>query len=124
MPGDVAAPHPDAPGRRSGAEAGAWRVPLLRWGISVASLIAGLAILVVFRRGVPHVEWIVGYVVVLWLLFAVLTQTRARLVTRGRHRVLFAADYTVQTLYHDLATRDEPYAFYPFAQLTGPALAS
>jgi hypothetical protein len=102
MPGDVSAPHPDAPGRRRGVEAGAWRAPLRRWGISVASLIAGLAILVVFRRGVPHVEWIVGYVVVLWLLFAVLTQTRARLVTRGRHRVLFAADYTVQTLYHDL----------------------
>jgi hypothetical protein len=70
--------------------------------VSIASLLSGLAVLFVFRRGVPHVAWIVGYVVVLWLLFAVLTQTRARLLTRGRHRVLLAADYTVQTLYHGL----------------------
>jgi hypothetical protein len=102
-------PIPDAAPRPAGAPAPwrqasgrAWRGPLLRWGISLASLVAGLAILFVFRRGVPHVEWIVGYLVVLWLLFAVLTQMRARLATRGRHRVLLAADYTVQTLYHDV----------------------
>jgi hypothetical protein len=48
----------------------------------------------------------------------------------GRARITFDRTHATvvgvvgQTLYHDLATRDEPYAFYPFAQLTGPALAS
>ena len=56
----------------------------------------------VFRRGVPHVGWIVGYIVVLWLLFAVLGQTRAALLARGRHLVVVAGDYTIQTLYHGL----------------------
>jgi hypothetical protein len=51
---------------------------------------------------VPHVSWIVGYIVVLWLLFAVLTQMRARLESRGRRLVVVAADYTIQTLYHGL----------------------
>ncbi len=81
----------------------AWRGLVLRWGVSVASLIGGLAALLVFRRGLPHVGWIVGYVVVLWLLFTVLTQTRERQVeTRGRRLVVAAGDYTIQTLYHGL----------------------
>jgi uncharacterized protein DUF5924/DUF2914 family protein len=80
----------------------AWRSFLTRWAVSLASLIAGLVALLVFRRGVPHVGWIVGYVVVLWLLFAVLTQTRQRLVAGGRRLVLVAGDYTIQTLYHGL----------------------
>jgi hypothetical protein len=80
----------------------AWRSFFTRWAVSLASLIAGLVALLVFRRGVPHVGWIVGYVVVLWLLFAVLTQTRQRLLARGRRLVLLAGDYTIQTLYHGL----------------------
>lgn len=78
------------------------RAFLTRWGISVASLLGGLAALVVFRRGMPHVAWIVGYVVVLWLIFAVLTQVRERLEARGRRLVVTAGDYTIQTLYHGL----------------------
>lgn len=83
-------------------DSGAWRAFFTRWAVSVASLAGGLAALFVFRRGVPHVGWIVGYVVVLWLLFAVLTQMRARLEARGRRLVVVAADYTIQTLYHGL----------------------
>jgi len=81
---------------------GAWRAFLWRWGISLASLASGLITLLIFRRGVPHVGWIVGYVVVLWLLFAVLSQTRGALLAGGRHLVVWAGDYTIQTLYHGL----------------------
>jgi hypothetical protein len=86
----------------AGAESGAWRTLLRRWGISVASLASGFATLVIFRRGVPHVGWIIGYVVVLWLLFLVLSQAREALLARGRHLVVAAGDYTIQTLYHGL----------------------
>jgi hypothetical protein len=84
------------------ADAPAWRAFFRRWGISLVSLASGFATLVVFRRGVPHVGWIVGYVVVLWLLFAVLGQTRDVLLARGRRLVVVAGDYTIQTLYHGL----------------------
>jgi hypothetical protein len=80
----------------------AWRAFAVRWAVSIASLMGGLATLVVFRRGLPHVGWIAGYVVVLWLLFAALAQLRARLEARGRRLVVVAADYTIQTLYHGL----------------------
>jgi hypothetical protein len=80
----------------------AWGAFLMRWAVSIASLIGGLATLLVFRRGLPHVGWIAGYVVVLWLLFAALAQLRARLEARGRRLVVVAADYTIQTLYHGL----------------------
>jgi hypothetical protein len=86
-----------APAARSAAGA-----LVRRWGISIASLASGLVTLFFFRRGVPHVGWIVGYVVVLWLLFLVLGQTRAALLARGRHLVVAAGEYTIQTLYHGL----------------------
>ena len=81
---------------------GAWRGFLRRWGISLASLVSGVLTLVVLRRGVPHVGWIAGYVVVLWLSFLVLGQARAALLARGRRLVVAAGDYTIQTLYHGL----------------------
>ena len=97
------APDPSLPpAARPRAAGAAWRAVLRRWGVSLASLASGLVTLLVFRRGVPHVGWIVGYVVVLWLLFAVLSQTREALLTRGRHLVVYATDYTIQTLYHGL----------------------
>ena len=80
----------------------AWRAFLRRWGISLASLVSGLVTLLIFRRGVPHVGWIVGYVVGLWLLFAVLSQARDALLAGGRRLVVAAGDYTIQTLYHGL----------------------
>jgi hypothetical protein len=115
-------------------DAALWRAFLTRWAVSLASLVGGLAALLVFRRGLPHVGWIVGYVVVLWLCFAVLTQARERLLARGRRLVLTAGDYTIQTLYHGLllfvlpgyfasATFDGPSAPF-FLVLAGAALVT
>ncbi|HEY7037469.1 MAG TPA: DUF5924 family protein [Methylomirabilota bacterium] len=94
------------------------------WPISIASLALGLAALFVFRRGLPHVAWIVGYLLLLWLLFVLLTELRAPLLERGQRLMLTAADYTIQTLYHNLllfvlpayyaaATLDSPNAIFP-----------
>jgi len=74
-----------------------------RWGISLASLVGGLLTLFVFRRGLPHVALIVGYLLMLWLLVAVLVQVRDTLETsekRSVRLVLTATEYTIQTLYH------------------------
>jgi hypothetical protein len=74
-----------------------------RWGISIASFVGGLLTLFVFRRGLPHVGIIVGYLLLLWLLVAILVQARDVLATSERrtHRfVLTATEYAVQTLYH------------------------
>ena len=73
-----------------------------RWGISVFSLGLGLATLFVFRRGLPHVGWIVGYLLLLVLLVAAVTELRQPLERRGRRRILSAADYAIQSLYHGL----------------------
>ena len=88
-----------------------------RWGLSVLSLGLGLATLFVFRRGLPHVGWIVGYLLLLWLIFATLAELRAPLETRGRGLVVHAADYTIQTLYHNLLLFVLP-AYYASATLT------
>src|SRR5439155_1653099 len=72
-------------------------------GVSTASFVGGLLTLFVFRRGLPHVGLIVGYLLLLWLLVAVLVQVRDTLVVSERraHRlVLTATEYVVQTLYH------------------------
>src|SRR5262249_6059623 len=73
-----------------------------RWGISLCSLSLGLTTLLVFRRGLPHVSWIVGYLLLLVLLVAAVAELRGPLEDRGRRLVLSAADYAVQTLYHGL----------------------
>lgn len=76
-----------------------------RWGISLASLVGGFLTLFVFRRELPHVRWIVGYIVLVWLLFAILAQVRQALAgsERRSHRLVVTAfDYTIQTLYHGL----------------------
>src|SRR2546422_10908142 len=52
---------------------------LSRWGVSLASLGGGLLTLLVFRRGLPNVGWIVGYLLPLWLLFAVFIELRQAL---------------------------------------------
>jgi hypothetical protein len=78
---------------------------LRRWGVSVASFIGGLLTLFVFRRELDHVRWVIGYLLLLWLLFAVLTQVRQALEASEKrtHRfVVTAADYTIQTLYHGI----------------------
>jgi hypothetical protein len=100
---DPGALAPPTPGTGSGLRAAwAW---LRRWGISLASLIGGVLALFVFRREVKHVGWIVGYLLLLWLLFAAVAQVRhafAASERRGRRLVITAADYTIQTLYHGI----------------------
>mgnify|MGYP003693758701 CR=1 FL=1 len=71
-------------------------------GISLASLASGLATLFIFRRGVPHVGWIIGYVVVLWLLFAVSGQMRGRSCAGGRDLVVRGGRLHDPDLYHGL----------------------
>jgi hypothetical protein len=90
-----------------------------RWGISLASFASGLAALFVFRRELPHVRWIVGYVLLLWLLFAILAQVRQALEARGRRLVVTAADYTIQSLYHGLLLFLLP-AYWASTTLTSP----
>ena len=99
------------------------RLPIIGWlggwPISIVSLGLGLAALLVFRRGLPHVGWIVGYLLLLWLLFVLITQLRAPLTERGRRLMLTAADYTIQTLYHNLLLFVLP-AYYAAATLDSP----
>ena len=82
------------------------RWPLLgwveRWGVSVASLGLGGLTLFVFRRGLPHAGWIVGYLLLLWLLFAALTELETTLRCRGRDAVVGIGAYAIQTLYHNV----------------------
>ncbi|HEY4909114.1 MAG TPA: DUF5924 family protein [Methylomirabilota bacterium] len=73
-----------------------------RWGISVLSLSLGLATLFVFRRGLPHVGWIVGYLLLLWLLIVVVAELRAPLESKRQRLVVDAVDYVIQSLYHGL----------------------
>jgi hypothetical protein len=94
----------------------AWRW-IRRWGTSVFSLALGFATLFVFRRGLPHVALIVGYMLLLWLVFAVLAGLRTAPVTRGGRLAMSAAEYTVQTLYHNLLLFVLP-AYYASATLT------
>jgi len=70
------------------------------WLLSLASIVGGLLTLFVFRRGLPHVGWIIGYLLLLWLLVAILAQVRYSLEAKGRRFVVTAADYTIQSLYH------------------------
>jgi hypothetical protein len=104
----VSVTGPDAALPRAQGAASRWPAILRwlrRWGISVASLVGGLLTLFVFRREVPHVSWIVGYLLILWLLFALLSQIRSSFLAsekRSRRLVVTAVDYTIQTLYHGI----------------------
>jgi hypothetical protein len=105
--------------RRWDALAG--RHPWLRvaahWSVSVGSLASGVVALLVFRRGLPDASVLIGYLLLLWLVFVLLTQVRAPLEARGRRLVLGAVDYTMQTLEHYLFLFVLP-AFYVSATLT------
>lgn len=92
---------------------------LRRWVVSIASLAMGLATLFIFRRGLPHVGWIVGYMLLLGLVVAVLAEARIPLEQRGRGLVVSAAEYTIQTLYHNLLLFVLP-AYWASATLTSP----
>ena len=93
---------------------------LAEWGVSCASLTGGLLTLFVFRRGLPNVAYLVGYLLLLWLVFAVLVELRQPLAESGRRTgrlVVTAADYTIQTLYHGLLLFVLP-AYWASATLT------
>jgi len=98
-------------------------VPFLRrWGISLASLIGGILTLFVFRRGLPRVSLIVGYLLLLWLLVALLVQVRETLSgseKRISRFVLTATEYTIQTLYHGVLLFLLP-AYWAATTLTSP----
>ena len=93
---------------------------LTEWGVSFASLTGGLATIFFFRRGLPHAAYLVGYLLLLWLLFALLVAMRQPLAESGRRAgrfVIHAADYTIQTLYHGLLLFVLP-AYYASTTLT------
>lgn len=99
-----------------------WLPWIKKWGVSLASLGSGLAALFVFRRGLPDASVIVGYLLLLWLLFAVFTQLRAHVAevgtsARAPRLVLEAVDYTIQTLCHYLLLFVLP-AYYASTTLT------
>ena len=94
-----------------------WVGRLWRWGISVCSLGLGLATLFVFRRGLPHVGWIVGYLLLLWVIFAMVTELRAALEQRGRRLVVDASEYVIVSLCHGLLLFVLP-AYYASATVT------
>jgi hypothetical protein len=94
-----------------------WARWLRRWGISLCSLVLGFATLFVFRRGLPHVGWIVGYLLLLWFLFLVLTEVRSTLEQRGRQVVVDAGEYAILSLCHSLLLFVLP-AYYASATLT------
>lgn len=71
--------------------------------MSLGSLALGMLVLFVFRRGLPHVGWLAGYLLLLWLLFTVLVEVRAPLEARRGRLVVQAAEYAIQSLYHNLA---------------------
>ncbi len=92
---------------------------LVPWGVSIGSLGLGLATLFVFRRGLPHVSWIVGYLLLVSLLLTMLAELRAPLEERGRHLVVGAGEYLLQTLCHGLFLFVLP-AYYAAATFFSP----
>jgi hypothetical protein len=96
-----------------------WLGWIARWGLSLWSLGLGCLVLFVFRRGLPHVGWIIGYLLLLWLLWMLVAMGRARRQGRGTGLVLGAAEYAIQTLYHNLLLFVLP-AYYAAATLASP----
>lgn len=93
---------------------------LRRWGVSVASLIGGLLALFVFRRELPHVRWIIGYLLLMWLLVALTVQVRDGFgASKAGRLALTAADYTIQSLYHGVLLFLLP-AYWASATLDAP----
>ena len=93
-----------------------------RWGISAWSLALGLLTLFVFRRGLPHVGWIVGYLLLFWCLFAVFAELGSALERRGRRLVVDAGEYVILSLCHNLLLFVLP-AYYASATLTSANVA-
>ncbi len=88
-----------------------------RWGVSLASLSGGLVTLFVFRRGLPHVGWIIGYLLLAWLLVILLALFREAWQAKGWQLPVRSADYAVQTLLHGVLLFILP-AYYASTTLT------
>lgn len=73
-----------------------------RWGISLASLVMGVATILAFRRGVEYFPLFIGYLLLLWLVGVVFAGARHGPAARAPRVLALAIDYTVQTLLHGL----------------------
>ena len=73
-----------------------------RWGLSLASLLSGIATLIIFRRGADYFPWILGYLLLLWAGGVVFAHLRQALEARGRRIARVVMDYTIQGLHQDL----------------------
>jgi len=73
-----------------------------RWGLSLLSLLSGIATLVIFRRGTEHFPWILGNLLLLWVGGVVFAQLRQALKARNRPIMRVAVDFTLQSLHHEL----------------------
>jgi hypothetical protein len=96
-----------------------WLERLVPWGVSIGSLALGLATLFVFRRGLPHVGWIVGYLLLVWVMITLLAVVRAPLEQHGRSLAVGAGEYFLQTLCHGLFLFVLP-SYYNAATVTSP----
>ena len=73
-----------------------------RWGLSLASLLSGIATLIIFRRGADYFPWILGYLILLWAGGVVFAHLRQALEAQGRRIARVVMDYTLQGLHQDL----------------------
>jgi len=73
-----------------------------RWGASLASLLAGIATLIVFQRGPDYIPWVLGYLLLLWAGGVVFAHFRQVLEARQHRIARVALDYTLQGLHQDL----------------------
>jgi len=73
-----------------------------KWGLSLLSLLSGIATLVIFRRGTEHFPWILGNVLLLWVGGVVFAHLQQALEARNHRIIRVAVDFTLQSLHHEL----------------------
>jgi hypothetical protein len=79
-----------------------WLRWLARWGLSLASLVTGIATIVLFRRGPDYFPWVLGYLLLLWVGGVVFAHVRQLLEVRHHRLIGVVVDYTIQGLHQDL----------------------
>lgn len=73
-----------------------------RWGLSLASLLSGIATLIIFRRGTDHFPWILGNLLLLWVGGVVFAHVWQALEARNRRIIRLGAEFIMQSLHHEL----------------------
>ncbi len=73
-----------------------------KWGLSLLSLLSGIATLIIFRRGTDHFPWILGNLLLLWVGGVVFAHFREALEARNHRVIRVAIDYALQSLHHEL----------------------